>query len=182
VRATVARATLDSGLVQLALDPDTATGVRLAWTGAPGHEFAAPGLFRYLYVKGRDPGGAEASRGGRLTLEDAGPLVVTARIDGPAGGVRASSHRFRVVAGSPLVFADVELEIDADEGLVRIEAEARVVGRTGVEMEAMAASMVAALTVYDMVKGLERGVTIESVQLLEKSGGRSGHWRRDDAG
>ena len=56
----------------------------------------------------------------------------------------------------------------------------RTVGRTGVEMEAMTACAVAALTVYDMVKGIERGVEIERVVLLEKSGGRSGDWRRED--
>ena len=80
----------------------------------------------------------------------------------------------------PLTFADVRASVDALEGAVRIEAEARVVGRTGVEMEAMTAAAVAALTVYDMVKGLERGVSIESVELLEKSGGRSGTWRREN--
>ena len=56
-----------------------------------------------------------------------------------------------------------------------------MVGRTGVEMEAMVAAAVAALTIYDMVKGLERGVRIEAVELIEKSGGRSGTWRRDDS-
>ena len=59
-----------------------------------------------------------------------------------------------------------------------LEATASVTARTGVEMEAMTAAAVAALTVYDMVKGLERGVTVERVELVEKSGGRSGHWRR----
>jgi cyclic pyranopterin phosphate synthase len=73
----------------------------------------------------------------------------------------------------------VKASVDALEGTVRIRAEARVVGRTGVEMEAMTAAAVAALTVYDMVKGLERGVRIERVELLEKSGGRSGTWRRE---
>jgi cyclic pyranopterin phosphate synthase len=66
----------------------------------------------------------------------------------------------------------------ADDG-VEIVAEASLEARTGVEMEAMVAASVAALTVYDMVKGIERGVTIEAVQLIEKSGGRSGAWRRD---
>ena len=77
-----------------------------------------------------------------------------------------------------LSFADVQASIDAAGGAVRIRAEARAVGRTGVEMEAMTAATVAALTVYDMVKGLERGVRIEHVELLKKSGGRSGTWRR----
>ncbi|HEV8153216.1 MAG TPA: cyclic pyranopterin monophosphate synthase MoaC, partial [Solirubrobacteraceae bacterium] len=74
---------------------------------------------------------------------------------------------------------DVRAEVDAEAGTVTVTAEARVTARTGVEMEAMTAAAVAALTVYDMVKGLERGVTVEDVALLEKSGGRSGAWRRD---
>ena len=64
------------------------------------------------------------------------------------------------------------------DGGVQIEAEASVEGRTGVEMEAMVAASVAALTVYDMVKGIERGVSIEAVELVTKSGGRSGDWQR----
>jgi cyclic pyranopterin monophosphate synthase len=79
-----------------------------------------------------------------------------------------------------LSFADVRASIDAVTGSVRIRAEARAVGRTGVEMEAMTAATVAALTVYDMVKGLDRGARIEHVELLEKSGGRGGTWRRQD--
>ena len=81
----------------------------------------------------------------------------------------------------PLAFADVRPSVDVTEGVVQIEAEARVVGRTGVDMEAMVAAAVAALTIYDMVKGIERGVRIEAVELIEKSGGRSGTWRRDDS-
>jgi cyclic pyranopterin monophosphate synthase len=61
---------------------------------------------------------------------------------------------------------------------VTIRAEASTTARTGVEMEAMTAASVAALTVYDMVKGLERGVTLREVALLEKTGGKSGPWRR----
>jgi cyclic pyranopterin phosphate synthase len=76
---------------------------------------------------------------------------------------------------------DVEGEVDEAAGTVTLVATAGVTARTGVEMEAMTAVAVAALTVYDMVKGLERGVAIERVELLEKRGGRSGHWRRDDA-
>jgi cyclic pyranopterin monophosphate synthase len=73
------------------------------------------------------------------------------------------------------------VQVDDEAGLIALASEARTVGQTGVEMEAMTACAVAALTVYDMVKGLERGVTIEAVQLVEKSGGRSGTWRRDEA-
>lgn len=73
---------------------------------------------------------------------------------------------------------DVEGVIDARSGLVTLTASTRVSARTGVEMEAMTAAAVAALTVYDMVKGLDKGVAIEQVVLLEKSGGRSGEWKR----
>jgi cyclic pyranopterin phosphate synthase len=79
----------------------------------------------------------------------------------------------------PLSFVGVEAEIDADAGAITVIAEARTTGQTGVEMEAMTAASVAALTVYDMVKGIERGAEIGQVVLLEKSGGRSGHWTRD---
>ena len=73
---------------------------------------------------------------------------------------------------------DVEGTIDAAAGTVTLTATARVSARTGVEMEAMTAAAVAALTVYDMVKGIDKGVVIEQVALLEKSGGRSGAWTR----
>ena len=66
--------------------------------------------------------------------------------------------------------------IDAAAGAITLIAEARTTGPTGVEMEAMTAASVAALTVYDMVKGIERGAEIAEVVLLEKSGGRSGRW------
>jgi cyclic pyranopterin monophosphate synthase len=79
----------------------------------------------------------------------------------------------------PLTFVDVQGSIDADRGLIELVSEARTVARTGVEMEAMTACAVAALALYDMVKGLERGVEVEQVVLLEKSGGRN-DWRRED--
>jgi cyclic pyranopterin monophosphate synthase len=73
---------------------------------------------------------------------------------------------------------DVETTLDVAAGTVTLTATTGVTARTGVEMEAMTAASVAALTVYDMVKGVERGVAIEAVVLLEKSGGRGGTWRR----
>jgi cyclic pyranopterin monophosphate synthase len=66
--------------------------------------------------------------------------------------------------------------------VLRIRAEAATTGPTGVEMEAMTAASVAALTVYDMVKGVERGVEIRGVRLLSKTGGKSGEWHRPAAG
>ena len=80
----------------------------------------------------------------------------------------------------PLTFADVETRVDAERGLVELIGEARTVSRTGVEMEAMTACSVAALTVYDMVKGVERGVRIDEVVLLEKSGGRNDWQLQED--
>jgi cyclic pyranopterin phosphate synthase len=79
----------------------------------------------------------------------------------------------------PLALTHVEIRFTRGEGSLEIEAESRCTGPTGVEMEAMTAAAVAALTIYDMAKGIERGMSIEAVELLEKRGGRSGHWQRD---
>jgi cyclic pyranopterin phosphate synthase len=79
----------------------------------------------------------------------------------------------------PLTGVTLEFAFDGDS-LLRIEATARVVGRTGVEMEALTAVSAAALTVYDMCKAVDRTMTIERIRLEEKSGGRSGSFRRDD--
>jgi len=68
-----------------------------------------------------------------------------------------------------------------DDGLLRIEAQAHTVARTGVEMEAMLAVAIAALTIYDMTKALDKGIAIEAVRLLRKSGGKSGSWSLDSA-
>jgi cyclic pyranopterin monophosphate synthase len=77
----------------------------------------------------------------------------------------------------PLTSARLEVEPDAALPGVRVTATVEVHGRTGVEMEALTAVSVALLTVYDMLKAVDRGMCIESVRLLEKSGGRSGDWR-----
>jgi len=78
----------------------------------------------------------------------------------------------------PLPLTGVTVDFEFVKGGVRILARARVLGQTGVEMEALTAAAVAGLTVIDMTKGVERGVYLESVRLLEKSGGRSGTWKR----
>ena len=80
----------------------------------------------------------------------------------------------------PLNGIDVDIDVDAEGGAVIVTTTARVYARTGVEMEAMVGCAAGALCVYDMVKGIERGVAIERVELLAKSGGRSGTWRRDE--
>jgi cyclic pyranopterin phosphate synthase len=103
-----------------------------------------------------------------------GDVVATARI----AGIQAAKRTAELIPlchPLPLSFVDVRIEIGDDR--VEIETEARTSAQTGVEMEAMTAASVAALTVYDMVKGLERGVEITEIVLLEKSGGRH-DWRR----
>ncbi len=105
---------------------------------------------------------------------------------GPAriAGIQAAKRTWELIPlchQLPLSFVDVAAEVAVGDigGAVTLTAEARTTGQTGVEMEALTAASVAALTVYDMVKALEKGVEIAQVALLEKSGGRSGDWRRD---
>ena len=83
----------------------------------------------------------------------------------------------------PLLLTGVEVEINPDEALpgLRVRARARVKGATGVEMEALTAVTVACLTIYDMAKAVDRGMRIEGVRLIEKSGGKSGLWRAEGA-
>jgi MoaE-MoaD fusion protein len=107
-----------------------------------------------------------------------GDVLGTARLAG-IGAAKRTWELIPLAHPLPLDFVDVEGRVDAERGLVVLSAEAGTTARTGVEMEAMTACTVAALTVYDMVKGLERGVAIEAVELVFKAGGRTGEWRRD---
>ncbi len=106
-----------------------------------------------------------------------GDVLGTARIAGIQAAKR-TSELIPLCHPLALSFVGVEGAVDAEAGEIVLTAEARTTGPTGVEMEALTAASVAALTVYDMVKGLERGAQIAEVVLLEKSGGRSGTWRR----
>lgn len=106
-----------------------------------------------------------------------GDVLGTARFAGILAAKR-TDELVPLAHGLELTFVDVQASVDAEEGLVVLRSEARTVGRTGVELEAMLAASVAAVTVYDMAKALERGITIERVALLEKDGGRSGRWVR----
>ena len=84
----------------------------------------------------------------------------------------------------PLPITKVSVELRADHALpgIVIEVTCKVRGQTGIEMEALTAASVAALTVYDMAKSIDRGMVIEQVMLIEKSGGKTGEWRSDDHG
>ncbi len=106
-----------------------------------------------------------------------GDVLAVARI----AGIQAAKRTAELIPlchPLALSFIGVEGDVDAGGGAIVLTAEARTTGPTGVEMEALTAASVAALTVYDMVKGVERGAAIEQVVLLEKEGGRSGKWRR----
>jgi cyclic pyranopterin monophosphate synthase len=121
----------------------------------------------------------ESSTAAAVAAGDApkGDVIGTARIAGIQAAKR-TSELIPLCHPLPLSFVDVAIEVEPDEGLVSIRAEARTSGQTGVEMEALTACSVAALTVYDMVKALERGVEIGELRLVEKSGGKSGTWKR----
>jgi cyclic pyranopterin phosphate synthase len=106
-----------------------------------------------------------------------GDVISTARI----AGIQAAKRTAELIPlchPLPLSFMDVTIEVDETAGTVSIRSEVRTTAQTGVEMEALTACSVAALTVYDMVKGIERGVEIADVRLVEKTGGRH-DWRRE---
>jgi len=130
----------------------------------------------------------EAVAAGRVVMQPAtldivrkgnakkGDVLGTARI---AGIMAAKRTHDLIPLCHPLPIAKVEVDIRPDAGLPGLEVTARVkvAGKTGVEMEALTAVAVACLTIYDMVKAVDRGMRIEGIRLIEKRGGRSGHFR-----
>jgi cyclic pyranopterin phosphate synthase len=117
----------------------------------------------------------------RTLVESGGPkgdAFVVARLAGIAAAKR-TAELIPLCHPIPLDTVDVELSADPDAGLVTIRTEARATARTGVEMEALTAASVAALTLYDMAKALQRDIVIERVELVAKEGGRSGAWSKD---
>ena len=109
-----------------------------------------------------------------------GDVLSVARV---AGIMAAKRTADLIPLCHPLSLTRVEIEFTFDDkdSCVRCKTTAETYDRTGVEMEALTAVQVALLTIYDMCKKADRGMTLDSVQLLEKSGGTSGHWRRGDA-
>jgi cyclic pyranopterin phosphate synthase len=105
-----------------------------------------------------------------------GDVLGTARI---AGIMAAKRTHDLIPLCHPLALSQVEVDLTPDAALpgIQVRARVKVSGKTGVEMEALTAVTVACLTVYDMVKAIDRGMRIEGVRLIEKSGGRSGHYR-----
>ncbi len=108
-----------------------------------------------------------------------GDAFTTAQI---AGILAAKATATLIPLAHPLPLSSVEVSFAwTASGVLQIDATARTMAQTGVEMEAMTAASVAALTIYDMTKSLEKGITIESVRLIEKRGGKSGTWHAADA-
>jgi cyclic pyranopterin phosphate synthase len=119
--------------------------------------------------------GAEVAEAIRSDSVAKGPVFETARI----AGIQAAKRTGQLIPlchPLPLEHVGVGLELRGEE--VHIRAEATLTGKTGVEMEALTAASVAALTVYDMCKAISKAMEIRGVRLVEKEGGKSGHWRR----
>jgi len=108
-----------------------------------------------------------------------GDVFAVARIAGIQAAKKCSDL---IPLCHPLMLSSVrvDLEADTDNSQVRISSTCKLAGQTGVEMEALTAASVAALTVYDMCKAVDRGMTIHSVRVLEKAGGKSGHYKHED--
>jgi len=106
-----------------------------------------------------------------------GDVFATARI---AGIMAAKKTHELIPLCHPLLLTKISVDLAADEKLpgVRVTAQAKVSGQTGVEMEALTAASVACLTIYDMLKAIDRGMHIEGIALVEKRGGKSGDWKR----
>jgi cyclic pyranopterin monophosphate synthase len=108
-----------------------------------------------------------------------GDVLAVARI----AGIQAAKRTHELIPlCHPLPITQVELDAEPDTKLpgIRVTARVKVSGKTGVEMEALTAVSVACLTIYDMVKAVERGMRIEGIRLVEKRGGRSGHYRAQE--
>jgi len=107
-----------------------------------------------------------------------GDVLGTARI---AGIMAAKRTHELIPLCHPLLLNKVSIDIEPDDSLpgLRVTATVRVSGKTGVEMEALTAASVACLTIYDMAKAIDRGMTVTGIQLVRKSGGKSGDYRRE---
>lgn len=109
-----------------------------------------------------------------------GDVLGVARLGG-IGGAKQTATLIPLCHPVRISSVDIEFELDRDASAVRVRASVQAVDRTGPEMEAMMAASTAALTIYDMCKAMDRGMTLREVCLLSKSGGKSGHWTRDGA-
>lgn len=146
------------------------------------------GAARMVDVGGKAVTAREATAQGRIAMSPAaatairdgmvkkGDVLAVARI---AGIMAAKKTSDLIPLCHPLPLTRVEVDLVLDDGGVTVTATAATNGQTGVEMEALTAASVALLTAYDMAKAIDKGMTIESVRLLAKSGGKSGDWKAE---
>jgi len=165
------------------------TASRKATRPSAGHftHFDAAGAAHMVDVAGKDVTRRVARAGGRIVMRPE-TLALIARGDARKGDVLGVARIAAIQAAKrasdliplchplPLTRVAVEFALDQESSAVTIEVTAETLSRTGVEMEALAAAAVGLLTVYDMCKAVDRGMRIESVRLLEKLGGKSGHF------
>jgi cyclic pyranopterin monophosphate synthase len=148
----------------------------------------AKGEARMVDVSGKAVTEREAVAAGCVVMQQA-TLDIVRKGDGKKGDVLGAARIAGIMAAKrtheliplchPLALSQVEVDLTPNAKLPGIDVRARVkvTGKTGVEMEALTAVSIACLTVYDMVKAVDRGMRIEGIRLIEKSGGRSGHYR-----
>jgi cyclic pyranopterin phosphate synthase len=146
----------------------------------------AAGNARMVDVGGKNETQRVAIASGRIRMSDEalaairsgdvakGDVLATARI---AGIMAAKKTAELIPLCHPLALDAVTLDFTIEQDAVRATASASLTGKTGVEMEAMTATCVALLTIYDMAKAIDKGMVIEEVRLIEKRGGKSGTWR-----
>jgi cyclic pyranopterin phosphate synthase len=152
---------------------------------------SARGEARMVDVAAKPVTEREAVAEGRVIMRPE-TLAIVRRGDAKKGDVLGAARLAGILAAKrtheliplchPLPISQVEVELEPDAALpgIVVKARVKVAGKTGVEMEALTAVSVACLTVYDMVKAVERGMRIEGIRLIEKRGGRSGHYRAKD--
>ena len=144
------------------------------------------GQARMVDVGGKSETARSATATGRIRMS-AEALTAIRESSGPKGDVLAAARIAGIMAAKktaeliplchPLALDAVAVEFAFEDSAVRVTARASLTGRTGVEMEAMTAASIALLTIYDMAKALDKGMVIEELRLLEKTGGKSGDWR-----
>jgi cyclic pyranopterin monophosphate synthase len=148
----------------------------------------ARGEARMVDVSAKPASEREALAEGRVLMQ-AATLAIVQNGDAKKGDVLGAARIAGIMAAKrthdliplchPLAISEVEIDLRPDAKLpgIHVRARVKVAGQTGVEMEALTAVAVACLTIYDMVKAVERGMRIEGIRLVEKRGGRSGHYR-----
>ena len=157
--------------------------------GVPRLSHVGPeGDARMVDVSGKEPTVREARAGAFVRMSP--ETVAVVRAGGLAKGDALGVAKIAGIMAAkrtpeliplchPLALSGIDVALGLEEEGVRIEATVRTRDRTGVEMEALVAASVAALTVYDMCKAVDKGIVIAEVGLLEKTGGKSGPWRRE---